>query len=67
MAVKRRLFAELDNFTDAELIDGANVVISYQGDRYGFDTDGFGSVDQIMIEIERAGSAVALEYEGDKR
>ncbi len=62
MAVKQLLYCALDGFTDEELLRGACVVVDHKGTRYGFDTDGAESIDQIMTTIERAGSAVALEY-----
>jgi len=62
MAIKRLLYSALDGFTDEELLQGATVIVEYQGEEYGFDTDGVESVDEVMTTIERASRAFDLAY-----
>jgi hypothetical protein len=62
MDVKQLLFCALDGLTDEELLQGATVIVEYQGDEYGFTTDGVESVDEVMTTIERASRAFDLAY-----
>ena len=62
MAVKQLLYSALDGLTDEELLQGATVIVEYQGDEYGFDTDGVESVDEVLTNIERASMPWQLAY-----
>ena len=62
MDVKQLLYCALDGFTDEELLQGATVIVEYQGEEYGFTTDGVESVDEVMTTIERASRAFDLAY-----
>ena len=62
MAIKQLLYSALDGLTDEELLQGATVIVEYQGDEYGFTTDGMESVDEVLTTIERASLPWELAY-----
>ena len=62
MAIKQLLYSALDGLTDEELLQGATVIVEYQGDEYGFTTDGMESVDEVLTTIERASMPWELAY-----